>query len=151
YQELVFHTLRVVRGEQVLDRLGKTEINLLRRETALESQMYDGRVTASVVLEDVRVGDRVEYSYSIRGANPVFGGKLVDSDWSATQFGPVAQYQFRVLMPEGRTAHYRAGPAVRASTRAAGAYTELLFRRSGVPQLQGDQNTPPSAYLADQI
>ena len=39
--------------------------------------MYDGRETLSIVLDDVRVGDEIDYAYSLRGGNPVFGDKFV--------------------------------------------------------------------------
>ena len=39
--------------------------------------MYSGRVTASILIDDLRVGDTLDISYSTYGQNPVFGGKYI--------------------------------------------------------------------------
>ncbi len=41
--------------------------------------MYSGRVTASILIEDLRVGDTLDISYSTYGQNPVFSGKYFSS------------------------------------------------------------------------
>jgi len=51
----------------------------------MESFLYDGYYTADCQIEDVRVGDIVEYSYTIEGANPVLRGKFYDfatTEWA---------------------------------------------------------------------
>lgn len=151
YQTLVLHKLDVVRDGKRLSQLHR-KFPLLQRETQLERQMYDGRVTLSIVLDDVRAGDEVDYAYSIRGSNPVFDGKFVHETWLGTDVGPVALYQVRLLAPAGRTIHHSA-PAgdVKVETRALGAWQETLFRRESVPQLRGEPRAPASAFLPQQL
>ncbi len=74
YQELVFHSINVIRGTKVTNHLADHSINIVQRETSLERHIYDGRLTAVINLKDVRVGDIIDYSYSIIGYNPVFKG-----------------------------------------------------------------------------
>ncbi len=73
YQRVVLHTLQVVREGQVLDRLPAAQIRFLQRETGLENNVYSGVVTASILIDDLRVGDTLELAYSVIGSNPVFG------------------------------------------------------------------------------
>lgn len=82
-QTLALHHLDVVREGKRISKLDRRKFQLLQRETQLERRMYDGRATLSIVLDDVRIGDEIDYAYSIRGANPVFGGKFVHTAHSA--------------------------------------------------------------------
>ena len=90
YQTLVLHHLEVVRGGRHLNRLDPQRVQLLQRETQLEGRVLDGRLTFTVVLEDVRVGDEIDFAYGLRGANPVFGGRFVHQTEMGSYRGPVA-------------------------------------------------------------
>lgn len=101
YQRLTLHAINVRRGTLTIAKLGGASVKLLQRETDLEALVYDGSVTANVFLEDVRVGDVVEYAYSVRGQNPVFGAKQFgrfEMRWSV----PIARVHARLLWPLGR-------------------------------------------------
>ncbi len=74
YQSLIFHWVRIWRDGQYLDRLDTNKVQILQREQDLDEAMLNGEKSAVFVLDDVRVGDIVDYSYSIRGNNPVFDG-----------------------------------------------------------------------------
>ncbi len=96
YQELVVHAIDVVRDGVLASRLAAADFKILQRETALERRIYDGSRTVSVFLEDIRVGDIVDYAYSVKGRNPVFGGR--DFGTFSLQFGaPVARLHARLF------------------------------------------------------
>ncbi len=151
YQTLVMHKLEIVRAGTRINKLDPKKIELLHRETQLDYRMYDGLVTASIVLDDVRVGDRIEYSYSIRGSNPVFGDKFVTSAWVKQQIGPASLYRMRILAPESREIHYMAGPEMQVTSSITAGQREILFTQTSVPQLIIDPLAPETIYLADQI
>src|SRR4029077_935072 len=119
----------------------------LRRETQLERQVYNGRGTASVVLADVRGGDRSESDYTIQGATAVFGGRFVQ--WVPTRYpnGPVALFQLRLLAPENRSIHSLAPADVQTSTQVPAGIRETIFQRRSVPQLRVDLSGPMSQFL----
>lgn len=73
YQKLAFHRLVIHRGGEAIDRLGTQEFKLLQREEDHERQLYDSSLSALAVVEDTRVGDVMEYAFSVSGSNPVFG------------------------------------------------------------------------------
>jgi Domain of Unknown Function with PDB structure (DUF3857)/Transglutaminase-like superfamily len=101
YQTLFLHSINVLRDGQSIAKLADAEVKLLQRETELDAQIYDGSKTASVFLKDVRVGDTVEYSYSLRGRNPVFGAR--DFGSFALHYGiPVGRIHARLLAPTER-------------------------------------------------
>jgi tetratricopeptide (TPR) repeat protein len=70
---LTIHKLKILRGDQVIDVLaqGKT-FTVLRREQNLEQSTLDGRLTATIQLEDLRVGDSVDFAVTIRHHDPSF-------------------------------------------------------------------------------
>ena len=147
YQTLTLHKIEIVRAGKRIDRLDRKKVKLLQRETRLEARMYDGRVTASVVLDDVRVGDRIEYSYSVKGENPVFGGKAAGDKWLGSGLGPAAVAQFRLLAPEHRTIATRAGTDVTTTSTVQGGWRDTRFRRVAAPMLEGEDHMPASAVF----
>lgn len=152
FQKLQFHRLEVWRDGKRLDRLDRKRIKLLHREPQLERQIIDGRMTASIVLEDLRVGDRVEWAVSLVGDNPVFGGKFVDQEWTSSSGGPVGLVQLRLLSPAERNIQHRvAEPSVEVSSRVDGAWRETLFKRRLVPQFHYEETLPIGVMVKDQV
>tara|TARA_R110002167_G_scaffold16395_10_gene64184 strand:- start:76 stop:2076 length:2001 start_codon:yes stop_codon:yes gene_type:complete len=76
YERLVIHGIRVWRDGQVREAAVPEAFELFRRELNLERAVYDGRLTAHMVVPDVRVGDVVDTAFSIIGTNPVLKGSL---------------------------------------------------------------------------
>jgi lipoprotein NlpI/transglutaminase-like putative cysteine protease len=153
YQKLQLHRLEIWRDGKRIDKLDRKLVKLLHRETQLERQMVDGRMTASIVLDDLRVGDRVEWASSLVGDNPVFAGKHVDQEWTSSSKGPVGLVQVRLLAPAERDIRHRAATdlGIDVSTSESKGWRETLFRRRAVPQFHHDPLTPPASYLVDQI
>lgn len=71
YQRLTFHDIRIIRDGQPIEKLSNSEIKELQRETSMERSLYDGSITALINLTDVREGDILEYSYTLKGYNPI--------------------------------------------------------------------------------
>jgi lipoprotein NlpI/transglutaminase-like putative cysteine protease len=152
YQTMALHHLDILRNGQRLNRLDRKRIQLLQRETQLERSLYDGRVTLSVIVDDVRSDDQIDFAYTVRGANPVFGGKFVHTGWMISYRGPVATYQLRLLAPAGRSIQARVGPAdAQVASTVAGAWRETLIRRESVPQVSAEPGAPYSALLVQQV
>ncbi|MDH5693925.1 MAG: DUF3857 domain-containing protein [Gammaproteobacteria bacterium] len=102
YQKLVIHEINVLRGKQKFNQLLEENIKLIQREEELEKKIYDGRVSALVVLKNVRVGDVIEYSYTLTGDNPVFAGKI--SQWFGMGWSyPMDRQYLRIVTPKNKT------------------------------------------------
>ena len=152
YQRLSFHHVRLRRDGAVLDRLRPQAIQLLQRERDLEALILDGRKSAHIVLDDVRVGDVIEYDYTIDGSNPALADARygrIDLQYSV----PVEQIRFRLLWPEARELAMRrfngAEEGAVASTRDG--VREVVWTRSKVPALKIENDAPgwydPLAYV----
>lgn len=152
YQKLVLHRLDILRGTQRINKLDAKNVKLLHREQQLERQVVDGRMTASIVLDDLRVGDKVEWEASIVGANPVFGGRFVAGDWTRFTEGPFGQWQVRLVAPADRDIHVKIGDATVQSTSSVHAdLRETLLKGGNQAQLATDERLPPAEYLKSQV
>lgn len=102
YQSLAFHTIRIVRGGEVINKLQLSKIKTIQQEKELDRFLYNGSLTAVLFLEDVRKGDIIEYSYTVKGFNPIFKNKY--AELFQTKFSvPVYGIYFRLLVPKERT------------------------------------------------
>ncbi len=152
YQTLVLHKLDVLRQGRRVNKLDSKRVNLLQREKQLEQRVYDGRVTASIVLDDMRLGDEIDFAYTVNGLNPVFGGKFVHTGWMRSQRGPVMQYQIRLLAPAERDIRIAKGPVDATQTsKIIGGRRETVFKRSGVAVMRYEPGASAAVFLADQL
>jgi len=152
YQTLALHHLKVVRAGKAINKLDRDRIRVLQRETQLERQMYDGRVTLSVVLDDVRIGDEIDFAYTVRGANPVFDGKFNQADWMTSHRGPVALYQVRLLAPQERAIQLRAYAAdAQVDSTVRAGIRETILRRESIPQFRPDAGAPSHVGALHQV
>lgn len=74
YQSLKYNFVHVIRNNKTIDVLKLQQPETIRRETRLESGIIDGRLTSFLEILDVRVGDIIEYAYTIKGFNPIQEG-----------------------------------------------------------------------------
>ena len=142
YQKLTLHTLNVIRDGKVLPRLATARIEVLQRETELEYLIYDGSKTASAMLDDVRIGDVVEYSYSIAGSNPVFRNLAAGTQSLAWSL-PVEQAFSRLVLPLARpivvTPH---ATTLQPVVTEANGYRDYRWQQRNVAGLPEENNTP---------
>ena len=76
YQTLVFHYVQVLRGETRINLLQPRSIKEVQREAGLENQVFDSRESAVIFLEDLRVGDVIDYAYTLQGSDPTLAGTV---------------------------------------------------------------------------
>ncbi|HET7792666.1 MAG TPA: DUF3857 domain-containing protein, partial [Rhizobacter sp.] len=142
YQTLTLHSIQVRRGERLIPKLGTASVKVLQREKELEYLIFDGSKTANVFLDDVRVGDIVEYAYSLRGSNPVFGNRhfgRVDLQWAA----PVHHVYARLLWPQGRPLELLPrNEAVPAAVSDLGSHREYVWQAKNVTARVLESDTP---------
>jgi transglutaminase-like putative cysteine protease len=136
------HEVRVIREGRAIDKLADSRRSLLNREESLEQGLINGRVTLHVLLQDVRVGDVLDYSYTVERRDPVADGGY--SNWFNTRWGvPVRRFRLRILNPADRPLEVRdhgklAAPIVFHN----GAWTETAWEGNDIPALQDEDNRP---------
>lgn len=142
YEKLTFHAITSTRDGVATNRLERAKVQLLRREREMESFIYDGTYTAQCELEDVRVGDVIEFAYTVEGANPVKKGTFAAFYITGWHF-PVQRAITRVIAPAERKLHFRAlNGAPEPKITTTGGTTEYLCDSQDVPARRIDPDTP---------
>jgi transglutaminase-like putative cysteine protease len=142
YQKLIIHHVRIHRAGQVIDALRPREIKLIQQESELDEQLYNGTLSAVVFLHDVRVGDTIDYAYSVNGENPILGGRFADI-LRLGSFEPVQTLRCRLLWPAARALQMRnRGTDLQPVLRSSGQEQEYLWERRQVPALEMEDATP---------
>jgi len=75
YQKLIFHKITIWRDNKPIDKLNSNNFKIIQNEKELSKFIYSGTFNAFLILDDVRKGDRIEFSYTIKGKNPVFDSR----------------------------------------------------------------------------
>jgi hypothetical protein len=143
YEQLIFHEVKLIRDGQAIDKLDPSKVRLLNREENLESHLLDGNLTFYYPLEDVRVGDTVEYSYTLKGFQPAFNGRCFTNarlQWSA----PVGHQLFRIVGDQDRNLNIRtlAGAAPPTITPLAGDLREWRWEGANLAALLPESDRP---------
>jgi hypothetical protein len=142
---LIFHSIRIIRGKESINKLQPAKIKVIQQEEELDMHLYDGSLSAVLFLEDVRKGDIIEYSYTMKGFNPVFKGKysgLFETGYSV----PVYNLYYKLLVPEGREVQIKNSlTEVRYEMKKTGNETCYEWKLSKVPAM-GEQDYTPSWY-----
>lgn len=139
---LVLHSLQVRRGARVIDQLRKARITVLQREQGLEQGLLDGNLTLTAVLEDLRPGDIVAYSFTVHSNDPVLGNRYNDS--FTTQWAtPVRWSRLRLVQPEDRVIHVdQIGADVKPVIRHDGATKETIWQWRDLAGIRSEDEQP---------
>ncbi|MEO7524575.1 MAG: DUF3857 domain-containing transglutaminase family protein [Ferruginibacter sp.] len=101
YQQLSFHSIHIIRKGAILERLRLADIKTVHQEKELNNFIYNGALDAVLIVDDVRQGDILEYSYSRKGFNPIFKNKFTTTFNLQFSF-PVYELYFKLIVPAGR-------------------------------------------------
>jgi hypothetical protein len=99
-QRVELHTLAVQRDGQSFEHAHSERIRLLQREANLERHMLDESISLVVLLDDVRVGDIIETSFTVRTETRL----LRDRHWyfsTVPSAVAIRAFHLRILFPEG--------------------------------------------------
>ncbi|HYW71302.1 MAG TPA: DUF3857 domain-containing protein [Pyrinomonadaceae bacterium] len=142
YESLAVHFIRIIRDGQTRNALTPSAIKIIAKEDDLDEQIYNGTLTAVVFVNDVRVGDVVEYAYTVSGSNPVFGGRFADKFYLADE-EPILNLRVRLVSPLGRTLYFRnQGTDLAAKQNSSASDNEYVWDRSDVPAIDPEDLTP---------
>jgi transglutaminase-like putative cysteine protease len=139
---LVLHQLQVRRGALVIDQLRKARITVLHRERGLEQGLFDGTLTLTVVLEDLRPGDVVAYSSTLHTNDSVLGNRY--NDWFTTQWSsPVRWSRIRLMQPADRAIRVdQIGVDVQPAIRRDGSTKETIWQWRDLAGIRSEEGRP---------
>lgn len=142
YQQLTVHHVRVIRGGEVLDRLATANIQLIRQERDFDRHLLNGRQTAFIFLDDVRVGDVIDHAVTTKGWPPFLGGRYILN----TSFifpWPVQHYRRRIDTAADRLPIQRAkGEVLPPTVLREGDRVSLIWDGAGGKPVQAEAEQP---------
>jgi tetratricopeptide (TPR) repeat protein len=143
-ESLTFHHLNILRGDTTIDLLaGGKGVTVLRRETGLELAALDGRLTATVQPEGLRVGDIIDLAVTVTRHDPALQGRseTLEGEHYA---GVAGRIHIRALWPRAKHMRWRATeglPAPTLSRTAQGA--ELVVDATNIAAPIPPADAPP--------
>lgn len=108
YQKLTLHRVQITRGDETIDAIDLSEAMVFRTETDRDQMIFNGTMTFSLPILDVRVGDRLEVAYTKAGRNPALGSGVfsrrsfdntseVKRKFTRLSFGPGVQIETKLI------------------------------------------------------
>jgi transglutaminase-like putative cysteine protease len=147
YQRLEVHFIRVIRGGECIEHARPEAFQILRRESNLERLVFDGRLTVSLLVPDVRIDDIVEFSLTIYGGVPVLNGKY--HSWiTFDRVNPFYEVRQRLRRPVARNISFKSfndPPQPHAGT--TDGIEDLRWQLTGQKRRDPEDLTPPWVLL----
>lgn len=106
FQQLTIHSIAILRNNISINKLDLQKIKIIHEEAELDQFIYNGQLQATFILDDVRKGDVIQYSYTLTGFNPIFQNKF--QDFLDTKFDvPVYNFYYKVIAPVNRKLNFK--------------------------------------------
>ena len=99
FHNVIFHRLIVHRDGLEINKLKDHQFSTFQREVNFERKQYDGWMTSILNLRDVRIGDIIEYEYTISGINPIYKD-FFSSQLQLEYTIPVHRNYARIIVPD---------------------------------------------------
>lgn len=136
YEKINFHSLRIWRNGKLIDKIATVKFKQSQVEQELDKHIYNEQLSAIAILDDVRINDIVEFSYSVKGWNPIFKNKFFNS-CSLRNYDPIDELYVRVNTTPKRKINYKLfnskeQPTI-TLTNSQHAYTWHLKNLPGFP------------------
>jgi hypothetical protein len=142
YQTLTIHDVSLIRGGERINALRPEALQVLQRETGMEIGLFDGTLTAALVIHDVRPGDTLDYAFTLTGQNPIFAGKYLD-DFGMRADVPIEHLRYRLLWPRERRLQRKAhGDVPTPRMKTTGDVLELVWDVAPVAPLLVESDLP---------
>lgn len=142
FEQLTIHTISIIRNGEVINKLALSDIKTIQQETDLKRNIYNGTLQAVLVLEDVRKNDVIEYSYTLKGFNPIFQNRY--SDFYNMQFSvPYYNIYYKLILPQGRMMHMEnSKTSLKPATHSEGDKTVYEWKLADVAPLHLQDGYP---------
>lgn len=142
FERLDFHDITIWRDNKPINRLKTSSFKVLADEKDLSNFVYQGSFSALCILDDIRKGDRIEYSYTITGRNPIFNGKYCDGVYFQW-YQPIAHQYTAIIVSAQRKLSFKYFNKVpKATISEAAGLKRYEYEDFQIPAGHDDDNQP---------
>ncbi|HEY3915295.1 MAG TPA: DUF3857 domain-containing protein [Verrucomicrobiae bacterium] len=141
-QAITLHWLKIWRGTNSLNRLDPGRFQLGPPAFDAGDFLFSSEKTATIILDDIRPGDIIDYAYSLDGSNPALNGAFVGR--VGLQYNePVDRLVTRLLWPSTRKLYIQNhNSSVVPTTVNKTNIVEFVWNSMNVPALHFQAGTP---------
>ncbi|BCM22197.1 hypothetical protein MJ8_60100 [Mesorhizobium sp. J8] len=134
--------LIIIRDGQVLDRLADVRFDIFRQEKDAEKGIYDGWLTAHVNIDDVRVGDIVDYGQTYENT-PLVGKDLFFDSFATEWDEPVGLIRTSITWPAAQPLAIKPrGTDIKPVVSTSGSDTVYLWEIADPKPVKVEDNLP---------
>jgi len=142
YQKLAFHSVRIWRDGKTIDKTASAAYKVIQREKELEKHIYNEKLTAVIILEDVRVNDVLEYSFSRQGSNPIFNNKFCNT-YYLQSYDPIDELFISVRSTPQHPLYIKSeNTQVKPTTQTIGDKQVFTWHLKNLPAFPTDSDLP---------
>ena len=140
--QVTMNWLNIIRDGVVIDRLPGATFDVFRREKDAEKGLFDGWLTAYVNVDDVRVGDIIDYGKTtVR--TPIVGADLFFHSVAMAWGEPVALIREKVTWPSAQPLNIRqVRTDIQPNIKIDGAMTTYLWQSANPSPVKSETNLP---------
>ncbi|MBE9462811.1 DUF3857 domain-containing protein [Dyadobacter subterraneus] len=106
YEQVTFHNIIVWRDGKAINQLNAADFKIMPQETDRQRFIYNGSYSASMILKDIRKGDKIEYSYSVIGWNSVFQNKYSET-FTFGAYDYIAHKHYAIIAGNNRSLSFK--------------------------------------------
>ncbi|WP_240320892.1 DUF3857 domain-containing protein [Sphingomonas crusticola] len=140
----IVHSLKIYRGNEVIDVMQKASFEILRREDQLEAARLDGTLTAVLRVADLRVGDEIELALTTRSNDANMGDKSAGVLVIAATPSP-GRYDLALSWDKGQKPDIKMTPEITAVAKQSDHAVE--YRVDNPPSQTPPKDAPPRFQL----
>ncbi|MEP9361196.1 DUF3857 domain-containing protein [Sphingomonas sp. KR3-1] len=141
--DLIVHGVDILRGGKRIDALKGAKFSVIQREEGLERLMLDGRLTATLAVEGLQVGDVLDLRYSITSKDPTLKGNVVALGPIFAEPLKIGFARTRLLWPTGTDVKWKTYfEGATPEQHDAGGWHEMVFKLPVVRQQPGAPQSP---------
>ncbi|WP_179298001.1 DUF3857 domain-containing protein [Mesorhizobium carmichaelinearum] len=140
--QVTMNWLNIIRDGVVIDRLPGASFDVFRREKDAEKGLFDGWLTAYVNVDDVRVGDIIDYGKTtVR--TPIVGADLFFHSVAMAWGEPVALIREKVVWPANQPLNIRqVRTDIQPDVKTDGALKTYIWQSINPPPVKPEESLP---------
>jgi len=142
--DIIVHRVDIIRDGQRIDVLkAGQKFTVIRREQRLEELEMNGELTATLQVEGLRVGDVLDYAFSVTTKDPVLKGQVQVASPAIAEPVKIGFARTRLLWPTGMPIKWKAYPVGIAATETdKGGWHDLTFKLPAPKQPDLPEDAP---------
>ncbi|MFP4846733.1 DUF3857 domain-containing transglutaminase family protein [Winogradskyella sp. PE311] len=144
YQQLILHNISVYRNGKTINKLKVNDFQTIRQESNAESYIYDGSLNAVNNLADIRNGDILDISYTIKGFNPIHKDGF-SGGTSLNDFQPIGKINYYIIAKKVLK-HKTVNTDIEPTIGSYKGYTTYHWQ-ANLPKKPAFEDNMPSWYL----